>query len=248
MTYNYSDISLQEFPGEIALILYTGGCVCACPWCFNGELLNKKPLSYKQMKDAIDEHIDFITAVVFTGGEPLLNRFLIKAINYAKRKGLKIKVNTNGLVHQNVRFNMYIPYVDYINISLKGNYNDYKQVLKSLRVSSGILHCNVLEYSLVYSPTLWPQKRIENFHSFLKKIISFNWYSRFSDRFSQPDIFTVNQIKTGNCLNSDYNDCRVPTRMECISVAKVFSDIPLKEIMIETNEFGKEKVKCKKEK
>ena len=82
--FSRSDISLGEYPGEISLIIYTGSCVCTCPWCFNASLLNQKPLSYKQMKDAIDEHMGFITSVVFTGGEPLLNPFLIKTIKYAK--------------------------------------------------------------------------------------------------------------------------------------------------------------------
>ena len=54
MTYNYTDISLTEFPGEISLILYSGSCTCQCPWCFNPDLINKKPLSFKQAKDAIE--------------------------------------------------------------------------------------------------------------------------------------------------------------------------------------------------
>ena len=112
MTYNYSDISLQEFPNEISLILYTGGCNLQCPWCFNPDLRNKKPLSFKQMKDTIDEHRDFITAVVFSGGEPLLNPYLKKTIQYAKSNGLKIKINTNGLVSKHMQKNWHLGFVD----------------------------------------------------------------------------------------------------------------------------------------
>ena len=163
MTYSYTDISLSEYPGEISLVLYSGSCICRCPWCFNPDLITKKPLSFKQAKDAIDEHIDFITAVVLTGGEPLLNPQLKKIIKYAKEKSLKVKINTNGLIpiDGNVRKNMFIPYVDYINISVKGLYDDYKQLLFTKSVESIIPHCEILEYSFVYSPTLWVDKKIK---------------------------------------------------------------------------------------
>lgn len=242
MTYNYTDISLLEYPGEVSLVFYTGSCTCRCPWCFNKELLNKKPLSFKQMKDAINEHIDFISAVVFNGGDPILNPFLIKIINYSKSKGLKIKINTNGLVYEKTRKNIFIPYVNYINVSLKGNDDDYKQVLKLSKVEPIILNCDTLEYSFVYSPTLYPMKKIVNFHTFLKGKISFDWRTMFSNRYSQPDIFTINQMQTGNCLNPQYNFCKTPTKKQCVEVAKIFSDIPKKKLIVETKEFGRETI------
>lgn len=246
MTYNYTDISLTEFPGEISLILYSGSCTCQCPWCFNKVLLNKKPLSFKQAKEAIDEHLDFVTALVLSGGEPILNPFFLKIIKYAKSKGLKIKINTNGLVYENLRQNTFIPYVDYINISVKGLYPAYEKVLKLSTVYSIIPHCDTLEYSFVYSPTIWPQVYLKLFHDFLKDKISYDWYTMFDDRWSQPDIFTISQIQTGYCLDDQYNSCRVPTQKECISIAKMFKDIPKKRVVVETKEFGRKQLNPKK--
>ena len=249
MTYNYTDISLTEMVGEISLILYSGSCINQCPWCFNGELLKRKPLSFKQMKDAIDEHLGFITAVVFSGGEPLLNPFLIKIINYAKSKGLKTKLNTCGLVDDNTRKNMFIPYVDYINVSLKGLPHHYNEVLKSFKVHPIILHCDILEYSFVYSTSIWPPKYLNMFHDFLKNKIKFDWYSMFYDKdWTRPDIFTVSQIKTGSCLNEMYNDCSIPLEQECIDVAKIFSDIPIKQLVIETEKSGRKYINIKRNK
>lgn len=246
MTYNYTDISLGEFPGEISLILYSGFCICQCPWCFNPDLINKKPLSFKQAKEAIDEHLGFITALVLSGGEPILNPFFLKIINYAKSKGLKIKINTTGLVYENMRKNAFIPYVDYINISLKGSYAEYKKVLKLSTVYSVIPCCDTLEYSFVYSPTIWPQVYLKVFHDFLKDKIAYNWYPMCDNRWSQPDIFTISQMQTGCCLDDQYNSCRVPTQEECISVAKIFKDIPKKKVIVETKEFGRKQLNPKK--
>lgn len=239
MIYSYTDTSLGEYPGEVSLIIYTGRCTSRCPWCFNPDLLNKKPLSHKKMKDAIDEHLDFITAVVFSGGEPLLNPFIIKAIKYAKEKGLKVKINTNGLVDEHNLKNMFIPYVDYLHISLKGSYEDYDNILSAKKVFSAVPHCETLEYSFVYSYSIWPQKKLEGFHTFLKEIISYDWSTLFSNRWSRPDIFTVNQIQTGDCLNPQYNNCSVPNEKECINVASIFSDIPKNKLIVETKEYGR---------
>ena len=246
MTYNYTDISLKEFPGEISLILYSGSCSCICPWCFNPELLKYKPLSYKQMKDAIDEHSNFITAVVFSGGEPLLNPFLIKTINYAKSKNLKVKLNTNGLVDERNIKNTFIPFVDYINISVKGNWGDYDKVLKISKVSSIIPRCNTLEYSFVYSPSIHSKILLKEKADFFKKQISPNWFTLFINRWSKPDVFTISQMQNDECLDSNYCDCRVPTRKECLEVAKIFSDIPRKKLIIETKESGRESIPFKK--
>lgn len=244
MTYNYSDISLQEFPGEVSLILYTGRCDLRCPWCFNSDLQTKKPLSYKQMKDAIDEHRDFITSVVFSGGEPLLNPYLNKTIRYAKSKDLKIKLNTNGLVSKSVHKNWFIGYIDYINVSIKGTFDEYNSLFYKKPLTNLSLHTNILEYSFVYSPTIWPIYNLKKFRDFLINIVCQDWTTAFSDtKWSQPDLFTVSQMQVGNCLNLEYNNCSVPNQEECISVAKMFRNIPRKKLIVETKEFGRKVIK-----
>lgn len=246
MTYNYSDISLGEFPNEVSLILYSGSCVCRCPWCFNSDLLKLKPLSFKQMKDAIDTHEDFITAVVFSGGEPLLNPYLRKIIKYAKDKGLKIKLNTCGLVDKTNYKNVFLPYLDHINISLKGTQQMTIDVLKLSNPKPMSLHAKVIEYSFVYSPTIYPQKVLKSFHEYLKRKITHDDIFALGGKWSKPDIFTISQMQTGNCFDSSYNDCRVPTKEDCIKVATLFSDIPKKNIIIETLEFGRKKYNINK--
>jgi len=240
--FSYTDISLTEIPNCVSLVIYNPTCNMKCPWCFNMTTKVKKPLTFKQMKDAIDEHIEFIDGVVFSGGEPLTNPFLIKTINYAKEKGLKVKLNTNGLVYKGLSKNIFIPYIDYINVSLKGFDHHYTDFLKPKNVSSCLLRCDTLEYSFVYSAAMWPRVYIDVFHDFLKNKIRFDWMSLFANEWSRPEIFTITQMQTGECLNPQYNDCRVPTRDECISIARIFSDIPTRKLMVETKEYGRESI------
>lgn len=219
-------------------MLYSGGCNFYCPYCFNKDLYHKKPLSFKQMKDAIDEHIDFITAVVFTGGEPLMNKYLYKAIQYSKNSGLKVKVNTNAFQSKDVKNVKHSSWIDYLHIALKDPH--YCICQKAVNYAWW-LHGDILEYSFVYSPTLMPKPLLFRWSDYLNEMINHKKWSE--GRWSRPNIFTISQMQTGNCIDPQYNECRVPNREELRFITYLFKDIPKNKIMIETKEFGKEEVK-----
>lgn len=242
MTFQYSDISLSEYPGEVSLILYSPGCNMQCPWCFNPDLRTKKPISFKQAKDAIDEHIDFITAVVLSGGEPLYNPFLFRILQYIDDVGLKVKINTNGFISEQKLpwFTRVYHFVDYLHISIKDpTYCIWLD--DSMKFSH--IHGNILEYSFVYIKECYPEPILNSWISHLKRVISDDWWVDFKkDYYNRPDIFTISQLQTGNCLNPVFNECKTPTRNELFEVAKKFKEIPKKKLIIETKEYGRENI------
>ena len=238
MSFNYTDISLSEFPGEVSLVLYSPSCNYYCPWCFNSELREKEPLTFKQAKDAIDEHRDFITAVVLTGGEPLFNPNLSNILRYIKSNGLKVKINTNGTMPKYNRGVIRPYYLDYLHLSLKP-----LSTCTCIKPSQqmGLISAKIFEYSFVYSNSILPKPLLNKWVNHLNDMISVkDWWS-FS-RLRQPEIFTISQMQVGNCLNPFYNDCSVPTREELIEVAKLFKRFPTKKLIIETKEFGRENI------
>lgn len=242
MTFQYSDISLSEYPGETSLILYSPGCNFYCPWCFTSELRKKEPISFKQAKDAVDEHIDFITAVVLSGGEPYYNPELFRIIKYVREKGLKVKINTNGFLSEQRTpwFTHLYTFVDYLHISLKDP--TYCICLNDSRRWSYI-HSQILEYSFVYIKECYPKSILKQMVFDFEKDISDDWFIDFFDKkYRKPDIFTVSQLQTGSCLNPEYNNCKTPTRDELIEVAKLFKNIPKKQLIVETKEFGRENI------
>lgn len=239
MTFQYTDISLQEYPGEVSLVIYNPNCSLRCPWCFNPDLIDKKPLSYKQMKDAINEHLDFITAVTFSGGEPLNNKLTYKIVDYCKSNGLKTKFNTNGLIAPDYRYGNWGMYIDYLNISLKGP-EIYQKVPKPLEWSH--LRGSILEYSFVYSPSIWSKFYLKKYTAFLKKKIAKSWHEVFYDKWTKPDIFTIQQFKSDSCLNNDFNICKVPSFDECLDVIKMFKCVNADKYIISTQEFGRRNV------
>lgn len=237
MTFHYSDISLQEYPGEISLILYSPGCNYYCPWCFNPDLRNKSPITFKQVKEAVEEHRDFITAVVLSGGEPYMNPYLDKIINYLKSTGLKIKINTNGYMPENDRGILTRGWIDYLHISLKPL--DLCTCLKS-SIYNWMMHGDLLEYSFVYSSTFLPKPLLNKWANQLnKKLDPTHW---FMSDFYKPNVFTISQLQVGDCLNPQYNNCSVPTREDLLEIAPLFKNIPRDKLIIETKEYGRENI------
>ena len=70
-------ISLIDFPGRIASILFVGGCNFRCPYCQNGSLVE----GYERLPSIDADSVlaflkrreGFIDGLVITCGEPLLN-------------------------------------------------------------------------------------------------------------------------------------------------------------------------------
>lgn len=92
---------MVDYPGKIALTLFTSGCNFNCPYCHNAEL--KKRVEHTLKEDTVFDFIDYrrkvYDAVVVTGGEPSLydNELIDFLMRIRKRFPEKLlKVDTNG--------------------------------------------------------------------------------------------------------------------------------------------------------
>lgn len=123
--YGFQKTTLIDYPGEIASLVFTGGCNFHCPYCYNPELVNTQSVP-QFSSDEIIAHLKKqngkIEALCISGGEPLLYREqLINFIDEAKNLGIKVKLDTNGsqplwLKKANV---------DYIAMDIKSSYEKY---------------------------------------------------------------------------------------------------------------------------
>lgn len=83
-----------------ASMFITGRCNYNCLYCYRH--LDKKDMSFERAKEVID-HLcsSFLTTgekikISFAGGEPTLVNWVFDAIRYAKEKGAKVELITNG--------------------------------------------------------------------------------------------------------------------------------------------------------
>ena len=123
-------ISVIDFPGKIASILFLGGCNFRCPFCHNVSLIDDyDSLDYKSSEAVLDDlqrRKGFVDAVVITGGEPLINGSeLIALLSKLREMDLPIKLDTNGYNMDMLRKLLEAGLVDYVAMDIKTSIDKY---------------------------------------------------------------------------------------------------------------------------
>ena len=122
--------SSLDYPGKMALVLFTPGCNLRCKYCHNPQLLKNQELSkwdIEEIEEEVENNLDFIDAIVLSGGEPLLHVNDIKNfIKQAKDNDLLVKLDTNGLNPKQLR--EIIKDLDYVAMDVKAPLDKYYKI------------------------------------------------------------------------------------------------------------------------
>ncbi|MDX9794732.1 MAG: anaerobic ribonucleoside-triphosphate reductase activating protein [Kiritimatiellia bacterium] len=95
-------LSLCDYPGRVASVLFTQGCNFRCPWCHNPHLVPAEPpvgtaaYDTQAVIGALASRRTRVEGVVVTGGEPTLHAGLPAFLRRLRALGLRIKLDTNG--------------------------------------------------------------------------------------------------------------------------------------------------------
>ena len=85
----YSELSGIEVPGKVVDVIYFAGCDFNCPHCNVPEMLTFKEeflIDLREIKNKIKQNSKGVDGLLFTGGEPCLQRqALIELCKYAKK-------------------------------------------------------------------------------------------------------------------------------------------------------------------
>lgn len=122
-------LTLVDYPGKCACILFTGACNFRCPFCQNGSLV-LNPAGEPVIPD--DEVFSFLRrrrrmleGVVVTGGEPTINADLIPFLSRIKEIGYSVKLDTNGYLPSVLKAAVRSGYVDYVAMDIKTSLDEY---------------------------------------------------------------------------------------------------------------------------
>ncbi len=124
-------LSLCDFPGRVAAVIFTQGCNFRCPFCHNGHLLplqtetSQNLLPEVQVLSRINERKTRLRGVVVTGGEPTLQPDLIRFLRHLKTLGLAIKLDTNGSFPQVLQALFDEHLVDFVAMDIKAPWHKY---------------------------------------------------------------------------------------------------------------------------
>ena len=144
--------STVDFPGYLAAVVFMQGCPWRCPFCYN-QVIQKigQPTGFLWPKflEFLKTRQGKLDAVVFSGGEPLVQDGLAQAICEVKELGFKVGLHTGGYRPEHLA--KIIPLVDWVGLDIKAPFIEarYQDVTKtnhlhkvmqslSLLVESGI--------------------------------------------------------------------------------------------------------------
>ena len=124
-------LSLCDYPGRVAAVVFTQGCNFRCPWCHNGHLLPmagdpSTRVSEEAVVSILRERRNKLGGVVVSGGEPTLQLALPRFLRRIKALGLDIKLDTNGSNPDVLRQLLKDRLLDYIAMDVKAPWHKYE--------------------------------------------------------------------------------------------------------------------------
>jgi pyruvate formate lyase activating enzyme len=130
--------SLVDFPGRVASVLFLPGCDFRCPYCHNAAIVDGAAIvaggadaglrPIEEFYAHLDRRASVLSGAVITGGEPLLREDAPAIAAEIRRRGLAVKLDTNGAHPDRVE----AVGADYVALDLKAAPSAYRRVAPGL--------------------------------------------------------------------------------------------------------------------
>lgn len=133
--------------------MFCQGCPWRCGYCHNPHLLDRRggrELAWPAVLEFLERRRGLLDAVVFSGGEPTVQRALPGAMRAARALGFRIGLHTAGMAPR--RLAEVLPLADWVGMDIKAPFDDYPRVTgvrgsgpaarasARLLVASGVAH------------------------------------------------------------------------------------------------------------
>ncbi|MBL4661714.1 MAG: anaerobic ribonucleoside-triphosphate reductase activating protein [Alcanivoracaceae bacterium] len=109
-----------DYPDHLSCVIYCQGCSWRCRYCHNQEMITTNPepgYGWNQVLNFLNKRRGLLEAVVFSGGEPLLQKYLPQAVEQVNKMGFKVGLHTAGSIP--IRFSQVLPLIDWVGFDVK---------------------------------------------------------------------------------------------------------------------------------
>lgn len=124
-------LSTIDFPGQLSAVIYLQGCMWRCPYCHNKQFqprIGTPDILFESVQEFLQERIGLLGAVVFSGGEPLLQKdSMMEAMSTLREMGFLIGLHTTG--NDPTTLEDVLPMVDWCGLDIKAPIDKYKRVV-----------------------------------------------------------------------------------------------------------------------
>ncbi len=179
MTINgMQKLTLLDYPGNVACLIFTQGCNFRCPFCHNSGLLdmnnNCEKIDEKEVFKYLEKRRGLLDGVCISGGEPLLQKDIEDFIRKVKVLGYKVKLDTNGSSPKKLKQLIEDGLIDYVAMDIKNDFLNYDKTagmctnIDNIKKSIEIIENSNIEYE--FRTTI-----VKQFHDVgkLEKIIQY---------------------------------------------------------------------------
>ena len=179
MTINgMQKLTLLDYPGNVACLIFTQGGNFRCPFCHNSGLLdmnnNCEKIDEKEVFKYLEKRRGLLDGVCISGGEPLLQKDIVDFIRKVKDLGYKVKLDTNGSSPKKLKQLIEDGLIDYVAMDIKNDFLNYDKTagmctnIDNIKKSIEIIENSNIEYE--FRTTI-----VKQFHDVgkLEKIIQY---------------------------------------------------------------------------
>ena len=125
----FSSLSTCDWPGELVATVFCQGCPFACRYCHNADLILPGPGAgpdFGSILALLDKRRGLLDGVVFSGGEPTLQKALPEAVAAVRALGFRVGLHTAGPYPE--RLVRLLPLVDWVGFDVKAPFSDYHRI------------------------------------------------------------------------------------------------------------------------
>ena len=125
----FSPLSTCDWPGELVATVFCQGCPFACRYCHNADLIPPGPgagPSFGAILALLKKRRGLLDGVVFSGGEPTLQKALPEAAATVRGLGFRVGLHTAGPYPE--RLARLLPLVDWVGFDVKAPFCDYDRI------------------------------------------------------------------------------------------------------------------------
>ncbi|MCA6070777.1 MAG: anaerobic ribonucleoside-triphosphate reductase activating protein [Endomicrobium sp.] len=127
-------LSLIDYPGAPAAVIFTQGCNMACSYCHNPQLvypyLFERSFDEDEIFVFLSKRTKLLRGIVITGGEPTIQKDLLEFITAIKNLNFFIKLDTNGTNPQILQELIAKKLIDFVAMDIKSSMEKYNLFFK----------------------------------------------------------------------------------------------------------------------
>ena len=127
-------VSLIDYPDAICAVVFLQGCNFQCSYCHNPQLVDPKLfgpcLDERKVLEFLGTRVGKLDAITITGGEPSIQKDLIRFIRLVKKMGFAVKLDSNGSQPQVIKELLEENLLDFIAMDIKAPLEKYKSIVK----------------------------------------------------------------------------------------------------------------------